>query len=55
MKLAEQAVTFGRVTGADGSSLFAHVCAQRRQLLDYLKARDEQRYKSLIERLGIRR
>lgn len=29
--------------------------SQRRQLLDYLKARDEARYKSLIERLGIRR
>jgi len=29
--------------------------SQRRQLLDYVKARDEQRYKTLIERLGIRR
>jgi len=29
--------------------------AQRRKLLDYLKARDEARYQSLIERLGIRR
>ena len=29
--------------------------SQRRQLLDYVKARDEARYKSLIERLGIRR
>ena len=29
--------------------------SQRRQLLDYLKSRDEARYKSLIERLGIRR
>jgi small subunit ribosomal protein S15 len=29
--------------------------SQRRQLLDYVKARDESRYKSLIERLGIRR
>lgn len=29
--------------------------SQRRQLLDYVKARDETRYKSLIERLGIRR
>ena len=29
--------------------------SQRRQLLDYVKARDEPRYKSLIERLGIRR
>lgn len=27
----------------------------RRQLLDYVKRRDEPRYKSLIERLGIRR
>ena len=27
----------------------------RRQLLDYVKARDESRYKALIERLGIRR
>ena len=29
--------------------------SQRRQLLDYVKARDEARYKALIERLGIRR
>jgi small subunit ribosomal protein S15 len=29
--------------------------SQRRQLLDYLKRSDETRYKSLIERLGIRR
>ncbi len=29
--------------------------AQRRKLLDYLKAKDEERYKSLIGRLGIRR
>jgi small subunit ribosomal protein S15 len=29
--------------------------SQRRQLLDYLKRADEGRYKSLIERLGIRR
>jgi small subunit ribosomal protein S15 len=29
--------------------------SQRRQLLDYVKAKDEARYKSLIERLGIRR
>ncbi|MFO1124704.1 MAG: 30S ribosomal protein S15 [Methylocystis sp.] len=29
--------------------------SQRRQLLDYVKVRDETRYKSLIERLGIRR
>ncbi len=29
--------------------------SQRRQLLDYLKGRDEARYKTLIERLGIRR
>jgi small subunit ribosomal protein S15 len=28
---------------------------QRRRLLDYLKRRDFQRYKSLIERLGIRK
>ena len=28
--------------------------SQRRQLLDYVKAKDEARYKSLIERLGIR-
>ena len=27
----------------------------RRSLLDYLKSRDESRYKTLIERLGIRR
>jgi small subunit ribosomal protein S15 len=29
--------------------------SQRRQLLDYLKAADEIRYRSLIDRLGIRR
>ncbi len=29
--------------------------SQRRQLLDYVKDRDEPRYRSLIERLGIRR
>ncbi len=29
--------------------------SQRRQLLDYVKKRDEARYKTLIERLGIRR
>lgn len=29
--------------------------AQRRKLLDYLKAKDEGRYQTLIQRLGIRR
>jgi small subunit ribosomal protein S15 len=29
--------------------------SQRRQLLDYVKGRDEPRYRALIERLGIRR
>jgi small subunit ribosomal protein S15 len=29
--------------------------SQRRQLLDYLKRKDEGRYRTLIERLGIRR
>lgn len=29
--------------------------SQRRSLLDYVKGKDEPRYKSLIERLGIRR
>ncbi len=29
--------------------------SQRRQLLDYVKGKDEPRYKSIIERLGIRR
>ena len=28
---------------------------QRRRLLDYLKQKNEQRYKELIERLGLRR
>ena len=28
---------------------------QRRRLLDYLKKKDENRYRSLIEKLGIRR
>ena len=29
--------------------------SQRRSLLDYVKRKDEQRYQTLIERLGIRR
>ena len=29
--------------------------SRRRKLLDYIKSKDEQRYKSLIDRLGIRR
>jgi small subunit ribosomal protein S15 len=29
--------------------------SQRRRLLDYLKSRDESRYKSLIDKLGLRR
>ena len=29
--------------------------AQRRKLLDYLKSRDESRYQTLIQRLGLRR
>ena len=29
--------------------------SQRRTLLDYVKKQDEERYKTLIERLGIRR
>ncbi len=29
--------------------------SQRRRLLDYVKGKDEARYKSLIERLGLRR
>jgi len=29
--------------------------SQRRRLLDYLKSKDEDRYKSLIEKLGLRR
>lgn len=29
--------------------------AQRRKLLDYVRGKDEERYKSLIGRLGIRR
>ncbi len=29
--------------------------AQRRKLLDYLKGKDEERYRKLIERLGLRR
>jgi small subunit ribosomal protein S15 len=29
--------------------------AQRRKLLDYLKGKDEGRYRDLIQRLGIRR
>ncbi|WP_281354912.1 30S ribosomal protein S15 [Chelativorans xinjiangense] len=29
--------------------------SQRRRLLDYVKRKDEERYKTLIERLGLRR
>ena len=29
--------------------------SQRRRLLDYLKSRDDARYRALIERLGLRR
>ncbi|MBI1391324.1 MAG: 30S ribosomal protein S15 [Alphaproteobacteria bacterium] len=29
--------------------------SQRRRLLDYVKSKDEERYKALIERLGLRR
>ncbi|MGB0352521.1 MAG: 30S ribosomal protein S15 [Paracoccaceae bacterium] len=29
--------------------------AQRRKLLDYVRGKDEERYQSLLERLGIRR
>ena len=29
--------------------------SQRRSLLDYLKAKDEARYKTLVSRLGLRR
>jgi small subunit ribosomal protein S15 len=29
--------------------------SQRRSLLDYLKSKDEARYRTLIEKLGIRR
>jgi small subunit ribosomal protein S15 len=29
--------------------------AQRRKLLDYVKGKDESRYQSLIQRLGLRR
>ena len=29
--------------------------SRRRKLLDYIKGKDEERYKKLIERLGIRR
>jgi small subunit ribosomal protein S15 len=31
------------------------IVSQRRSLLDYLKGKDEARYRTLIERLGIRR
>ena len=34
--------------------LLAHV-AKRRKLLDYLKRKDERRYKTLIEKLGLRK
>ena len=32
-----------------------HMVNHRRKLLDYLKAQDEERYKALIERLGLRK
>ncbi len=31
------------------------VVSQRRSMLDYLKRKDEQRYKALIAKLGLRR
>lgn len=31
------------------------IVGQRRRLLDYLKSKDVERYKSIIEKLGIRR
>ena len=34
---------------------FLKMVSQRRSLLDYVKGKDEQRYRTLIERLGIRR
>ena len=33
----------------------AEMVGQRRRLLDYLKAKDSERYQALIERLGLRR
>ena len=32
-----------------------NLIARRRKLLDYVKQRDEQRYRTLIQRLGLRR
>lgn len=32
-----------------------NMVAQRRKLLDYLKGKDEERYKSIIKKLGLRR
>lgn len=46
-----------RVHKKDGHSrrgLFKLI-AQRRKLLNYVKAKDEHRYRSLIEKLGLRR
>ena len=31
------------------------IVSQRRRLLDYLRSRDVERYRALIERLGLRR
>lgn len=32
-----------------------HLVSQRRRLLDYLKGKNQERYQTLIERLGLRR
>ena len=50
----------GRMPVASGSNVpacpaFCAFSSQRRKLLDYLKRTDEARYKTLIERLNIRR
>jgi len=46
-----------KVHGKDNHSRrgLLKLVSQRRRLLDYVRKRDEARYKSLIERLGLRR
>jgi len=46
-----------KVHGKDNHSRrgLLRMVSRRRRLLDYLKSRDEARYRALIERLGLRR
>jgi hypothetical protein len=50
-----RSVRIATCTSGEPVSLPPKLVSQRRSLLDYLKRKDEARYRSLIERLGIRR